>query len=232
MFAISRAGCRCCSAASTHCFDARACLPSAATHACSLHSASLWLQRYLYSRASSSRLTVSFQGLSLHTHALLKFQCLHTAAVLWAAHSSHALCDMLCERARATEGIASLRLGLHDALAQAAVSLRVPPITQLCPGNRSVLLGIAPLLWPLIMYSGPSPALPPLTRIEFSRIKAHFPIASHLKRDLLLLCKHRALPPNLSSSSAGAASRPYRRLGTVEHHGTLRIALTACRRIV
>ena len=93
------------------------------------------------------------QGLSLHTHALLKFQCLHTAAVLWAAHSSHALCDMLCERARATEGIASLRLGLEDALSQAAVALRIPPITHLCPGNRSVLLGIAPLLWPLIMYS-------------------------------------------------------------------------------
>jgi hypothetical protein len=47
----------------------------------------------------------------------------------------------------------SLRLGLHDALAQAAVSLRIPPATQLCAGNRSVLLGIAPLLWPLIMYA-------------------------------------------------------------------------------
>ena len=95
------------------------------------------------------------QGLSLHTHALLKLQCFHTAAVLWAAHSSHGLCDTLCERARATEGIGSLRLGLEDALAQAAVSLRIPPITQLCPGNRSVLLGIAPLLWPLIMYALP-----------------------------------------------------------------------------
>ncbi len=99
------------------------------------------------------------QGLSLHTHALLKFQCLHTAAVLWAAHSSHALCDMLCERARATEGIASLRLGLEDALSQAAVALRIPPITHLCPGNRSVLLGIVPLLWPLIMYSCCPPAV-------------------------------------------------------------------------
>ena len=58
---------------------------------------------------------------------------------------------MLCERARATDEIASLRLALHDTLAQVAVSLRIPPITQLCPGNRSVLLGIAPLLWPLIM---------------------------------------------------------------------------------
>ena len=93
------------------------------------------------------------QGLSLHTHALLKLQCLHTAAVLWAAHSSHALCDMLCERARTVEGITSVRLGLEDALAQAAVSLRIPPMTQLCAGNRSVLLGIAHLLWPLIMYS-------------------------------------------------------------------------------
>lgn len=92
------------------------------------------------------------QGLSLHTHALLKLQCFHTAAILWAAHSSHALCDTLCARARASECVGSLRLGLQDALAQAAVSLRIPPATQLCAGNRSVLLGIAPLLWPLIMY--------------------------------------------------------------------------------
>ena len=93
------------------------------------------------------------QGLSLHTHALLKLQCFHTAAILWAAHSSHALCDTLCARARASECVGSLRLGLQDALAQAAVSLRIPPATQLCAGNRSVLLGIAPLLWPLIMYA-------------------------------------------------------------------------------
>jgi hypothetical protein len=55
--------------------------------------------------------TRRWQGLSLHTHALLKLQCFHTAAVLWAAHSSHALCDLLRERTRASEEVASLRLG-------------------------------------------------------------------------------------------------------------------------
>jgi hypothetical protein len=72
------------------------------------------------------------------------------------------MCDLLCDRARATEEVASLRLGLEDALAQAAVSLRIPPITQLCPGNRSVLLGIAPLLWPLIMYAPPISSILPV----------------------------------------------------------------------
>ena len=146
---------RCFSEASTLFSVVRACHRNAAVPANLPRSASWLLQRC--TRLAACRTVpcslAATQGLSLHTHALLKLQCFHTAAVLWAAHSSHGLCDTLCERARATEGIGSLRLGLEDALAQAAVSLRIPPITQLCPGNRSVLLGIAPLLWPLIMYA-------------------------------------------------------------------------------
>jgi hypothetical protein len=104
--------------------------------------------------------------------------------------------------------VGSLRLGLQDALAQAAVSLRIPPVTQLCSGNRSVLLGIAPLLWPLIMYA--------LSVISSSNSRFdNYAIADLLlKLGLLPWFRRRAPPLNSSSSNVAAASRPCHRFSS------------------